>query len=62
MNNDKAGGQPASKPQGSGAERGSAAGLASQSPKGGASQDQFGQSGDQGASTQSERNARPGAK
>jgi hypothetical protein len=39
---------------------GAGAGLAGQTPKGGVSQDGFGQSGDQGAPDQTERNARPG--
>jgi hypothetical protein len=45
-------------PRGHGGEGG---GLAGQSPKGGASQDGFGQSGVQGTPAQTERNARPGA-
>ena len=39
---------------------GGGSGLASQSPKGGASQDGFGQGGGEGAPDQSEHNARPG--
>jgi hypothetical protein len=45
-------------PRGSG---GKGSGLASQTPKGGTSQDGFGQSGGQGSPTQTEHNASPGS-